>query len=208
MSEATVSKYMIRHSRPHSQSWRTLLHNHAEESISLDLFVVQTATFRVLLVLLILSNDRKNIPHYNVTKNPKAHWTARQLLESCGFKEAPRILILDRGSIYGKTFSHQATVLNIRKVVTSPQSLWQRLYVERVIGSMRRECVDHIIVLGERYLKRVLRQYVDYYKRSRTHLSLEKDAPIPRECQKIEDGNVISIRRVGGLHHEYRRMAA
>ena len=136
------------------------------------------------------------------------HWTARQLLESCGFEENPKYLIRDRDAIYGKTFSHQATVLNIQEVVTSARSPWQNPYVERVIGSIRRECVDHVIVLGGRHLKRVLREYVDYYNHTRTHLSLEKDAPITRESQKIEDGNVISIRRVGRLHHEYCRMAA
>lgn len=208
VSEATVSKYMIRHSCPPSQSWRTFLDNHTKESISLDFFVVPTATFRVLFVLLILSNDRRNILHFNVTTNPTAYWTARQLLESCGFEEAPKYLIRDRDAIYSKTFSHQANVLNIREVVTAPRSPWQNPYVERVIGSIRRECVNHLIVLGERHLKRVLRAYVDYYNHTRTHLSLEKDAPIARESQNIEDGNVISIRRVGGLHHEYRRMAA
>ncbi|MGB5706262.1 MAG: integrase core domain-containing protein [Arenicellales bacterium] len=162
----------------------------------------------MLFVLLILSNDRRNILHFNVTTNPTAHWTARQLLESCGFEEAPRYLIRDRDAIYGKTFSHQANVLNIREVVTSPRSSWQNPYVERVIGSIRRECVDHVIVFGERHLKRVLRVYVDYYNHTRTHLSLEKDASITREGQKIEDENINSIRRVGGLNHEYRRMAA
>ena len=117
-------------------------------------------------------------------------------------------MIRDRDAIYGKTFSYQANVLNIREVVTSPRSPWQNPYVERVIGSIRRECVDHVIVLGERHLKRVLREYVDYYNQTRTDLSLDKDAPRTRENQKVENGNVVSIQRVGGLHHEYRRMAA
>jgi len=208
VSEAMVSKYMIRHHRPPSQSWRTFLDNHTKESISLDFFVVPTATFKVLFVCLILSNERRNILHFNVMMNPTADWTARQLLESCGFEETPKYLIRGRDAIYGKAFSHQANVLNICEVVTSPQSPWQNPYVERVIGSIRRECTDHVIVLGERHLKRILREYVDYYNQTRTHLSLDKDAPIARENQKVEDGNVVSIRRVGGLHHEYRRMAA
>ncbi len=208
VSEATVSKYMIRHSRPPSQSWRTFLHNHAKESISLDFFVVPTATFKVLFVLLILSNDRRNILHFNVTRHPTAKWTARQLLESCGFKETPKYLLRDRDAIYGETFSHQANVLNIQEKVTAPRSPWQNAFVKRVVGSVRRECVDHFIVLGERHLKCILLQYIDYYNECRTHLSLSKDAPISRENQKIEDGNVVSMRRVGGLRHEYRRMAA
>jgi transposase InsO family protein len=208
VSEATVSKYMIRHSRPPSQSWRKFLQNHAKESISLDFFVVPTAAFRVLFVLLILSNDRRNIIHFNVTSNPTAHWTARQLLESCGFEETPKYVIRDRDAIYGKVFNRQANVLTIKEIVTVPRSPWQNAYVERIIRSVGRECVDHVIVLGERHLKRVLSDYVDYYNNTRTHLSLTKDAPKSRERQKIDDGNIVSIRRVGGLHHEYRRVAA
>lgn len=124
VSEATVSKYMIRHHGPPSQSWHTLLNNHAKDTISLDFFVVPTATFRLLFVLLILSNDRRNIVHFNVTQHPTACWTSRQLLESYGFEETPKYLIRDRDAIYGKSFSHQAHVLNIREVVTSPQSPW------------------------------------------------------------------------------------
>lgn len=199
---------MIRHSRSPSQSWRTFLHNHAKDTISLDFFVVPTATFKVLFVLLILSNDLRNILHFNVTRHPAAKWTARQLLESCGFEETPKYLLRDRDAIYGETFSHQANVLNIQEKVTVPRSPWQNAFVERVIGSVRRECVDHFIVLGERHLKCILLKYIDYYNECRTHLSLGKDATISRENQKIEDGNVVSIRRVGGLHHEYRRMAA
>ncbi|MGB5708433.1 MAG: integrase core domain-containing protein [Arenicellales bacterium] len=208
MPEATVSKYMIWYRRPPSQSWRTFLHNHAIDTISMDFLVVPTATFKVLFVLLILSHDRRKILHFNVTRHPSARWTARQPLESCGFEETPKYLIRDRDVIYGRSISHQAHVLNIQEVITAPRSPWQNPYVERLIGSLRRECVDHVIVLGERHLKRVLSEYVNYYNNTRTHLSHTKDAPKSRERQKIDDGDVVSIRRVDGLHHEYRRMAA
>jgi len=200
LSEATVSKYMTRHRGPPSQSWRTFLHNHMKETVSLDFFTVPTATFKILFVFLVLSNDRRQILHFNVTQHPTAQWTARQLLEACGFDEIPKYLVRDRDAIFGERFREEA--------VTSPRSPWQNPYVERIIGSIRRECVDHVIVLGERHLKYILSDYVDYYNNTRTHLSLEKDSPLCRKTQKMECGKVVSLKRVGGLHHEYFRMAA
>ncbi len=208
VSGATVSKYMIKRHEPPSQTWRTFLENHAKEIIALDFFTVPTVTFRILFVLIILSHDRRRILHVNVTAHPTAAWTARQLIEACGLDEAPRYLLRDRDAIYGEAFSRQAAALGIKEVMTAPRSPWQNPYAERLIGSIRRECLDHMIVLGERHLKRVLSSYVDYYHSARTHLSLEKDAPDSRVVQPIEKGRVVELKRVGGLHQMSARMAA
>jgi putative transposase len=208
VSQATVSKYMLRPRRPPSQAWRTFLNNHAKELIALDFFTVPTATFRVLFVLVILTHRRRRLVHFNVTEHPTADWTARQLLEACALEEAPRYLIRDRDQVYGERFSRQAETLDIREVVIAARSPWQNAYAERVIGSIRRECLDHVIVIGEQHLRAILTKYVDYYNGSRTHLSLAKDAPEPRTVQRPSEGRVVAMPRVGGLHHEYVRRAA
>ena len=208
VSEATVCKYMLKRCGPPSQTWRTFLANHAKDTIALDFFTLPTASFRILFVLLILSHDRRRILHLNVTEHPSAAWTAQQLLEACGLDEEPRYLLRDRDAIYGSDFRRQAAVLDIKEVVTAARSPWQNPYAERVIGSIRRACLDHIIILNERHLKRVLSSYVTYYHGARTHLSLAKDAPDGREVQAIENGSVVELKRVGGLHHLYTRVAA
>ena len=167
-----------------------------------------TATFRILFVLVILSHDRRRILHFNVTANPTATWTARQLLEACGIDSTPRFLLRDNDSIYGTAFRRQVAALGIAEVTTAPRSPWQNPYAERVIGSIRRECLDHMIVLGRRHLKKIIANYVDYYHSARTHLSLDKDTPECRPTQSREQGKVAELRRVCGLHHEYVRMAA
>src|SRR3989441_169353 len=208
VSQASVSKYMVRPRRPPSQAWRTFLKNHAKDLIALDFFTVPTATFRVLFVLVVLSHDRRRLVHFNVTEHPTAEWTARQLLEACGPEETPRYLIRDRDQVYGERFWCQAKTLDIREVVIAPRSPWQNAYAERLIGSIRRECLDHVVVIGERHLKGILSEYVDYYNRTRTHLSLAEDAPEPRSVQPLSQGRVVEASRVGGLHHEYLRRAA
>lgn len=208
VSETTVSKYMMKHRGPPSQNWRTFLKNHTKELIALDFFTVPTATFRVLFVLVILSHDRRRILHFNVTEHPTAAWTTRQLLETCGTDYAPRFLVRDRDAIYGETFRHQATALRIQDVPIAPCTPWQNAYAERVIGSIRRDCLNHMIVLGRRHLRRILRSYVAYYNETRTHLSLDKDTPEGHPIQRLDRGKVIELRRVGGLHHEYVRRAA
>ena len=208
VSQATVSKYMVRPRRPPSQAWRTFLKNHAEHLIALDFFTVPTATFRVLFVLVMLTHSRRRLVHFNVTEHPTAEWTARQLLEACGLEEAPRYLIRDRDQVYGERFSRQAKTLDIREAVIAPRSPWQNAYAERVIGSIRRECLDHIVVIGERHLLGILSKYVDYYNETRAHLSLAKDAPRPRTVQLPSEGSVVKVPRVGGLHHEYLRRAS
>src|SRR5881628_1577376 len=147
VSQATVSKYMLRPRRPPSQAWRTFLANHATDLIGLDFFTVPTATFRVLFALVVLSHDRRRLVHFNVTEHPTADWTGRQLIEACGLEEAPRHLIRDRDQVYGERFSRQAKTLDIREAVIAPRSPWQNAYAERLIGSIRRECLDHVVVL-------------------------------------------------------------
>ncbi len=170
--------------------------------------MVPTATFRVLFVLMVLSHARRRLVHFNVTEHPTAEWTARQLLEACGLEEAPRYLIRDRDQVYGELFSRQAKTLDIREAVIAPRSPWQNAYAEQVIGSIRRECLDHVVVIGERHLLGILSKYVDYYNGTRTHLSLAKDAPRSRRVHPPSEGSVVKVPRVGGLHHEYLRRAA
>ncbi len=208
VSEATVSKYMIRRRGPPSQHWRTFLQNHSKELISLDFLTVPTASFKILFVLVILSNDRRRILHFNVTDHPTAAWTAQQLVEACGMDEKPKYLLRDRDAIYGKQFSRRAQTLGIAEVITAYRSPWLNPYAERIIVSIRRECLDHVIVLGPRHLKRILTRYVDYYNGVRTHLSLYKDAPDRRPAQFASQGQVIELEKVGGLHHHYMRKAA
>jgi len=208
LSEATVAKYLVRHRKPPSQTWRTFLANHMKDMVSCDFFVVQTVFFRVLFVFVILSHDRRRPAHVAVTEYPTADWVAHQLLEAFPWDSAPHYLLRDRDGSYGEKFHEAASSLGIREVLTAPQSPWQNAYVERLIGSIRRECLDHVIVLNEIGLRRILKSYVDYYERSRTHLSLGKDAPVSRPVQPVAEGRIVAISQVGGLHHRYERIAA
>ena len=208
VSQATVAKYMVRHRKPPSQTWRTFLKNHMTTMVSADFFVVPTITFRLLFVFVILSHDRRRPVHFALTINPTAEWAAHQLVEAFPWDSAPRYLLRDRDGIYGTAFGDAARSLDIREILTAAQSPWQNPYVERLIGSIRRECLDHVIVFNETGLRRVLKEYFDYYERSRTHLSLDKDAPIPRSVQPPELGTVVELPQVGGLHHRYERRAA
>jgi putative transposase len=208
VSQATVAKYIVRHRKPPSQNWRTFLRNHRQNLVSTDFFVVPTITFRLLFVFVILSHDRRRPVHFAVTANPTAQWAARQLLEAFPWDTAPRYLLRDRDGVYGEKFREAATSLGIREVLTAPQSPWQNPYVERLIGTIRRECLDHVIVWNETGLHRILKSYFNYYERTRTHLSLDKDAPIPRSVQSPAFGKVVELPEVGGLHHRYERRAA
>ena len=208
VSEATVSKYIIRRRGPPSQSWRTFLQNHSKELISLDFLTVPTANFKVLFVLVILSNERRRILHFNVTDHPTAAWTAQQLVEACSMDEKPKYLVRDPDAIYGEDFRRKAQSLGIREVPTAYRCPWQNPYAERVIGTIRRECLDHVIVMGVRHLKQILTRYVDYYNGVRTHLSLYKDSPHRRPAQLASQGRIVELKKVGGLHHHYMRKAA
>ena len=208
VSQATVSKYMIRYRKPPSQSWRTFLTNHARDIISVDFFTVPSATFRVLYVFIILSNQRRQVVHFNVTDTPSAAWTGQQIVEAFPWETAPRYLLRDRDGKYGIDFVRRVESLGIKQVLTSARSPWQNPYVERVIGSIRRECVDHVIIFNERHLRRVLKDYFRYYHGFRTHLGLEKDCPRPRPIEPPDVGSIRSESMVGGLHHRYFRQVA
>ena len=208
IGETSVSRYLIRPRRPPSQTWRSFLDNHIQSLVSVDFFTVPTVRFQVLYVFLALAHDRRRIVHFNVTAHPTAEWTAQQLREAFPWDTAPRYLLRDRDGIYGHDFTNQVRALGVQEVLSAPRSPWQRAYIERVIGSIRRECLDHMITFSEASLRRILATYLDYYHKSRTHLSLNKDAPEPRPIQPPELGRVVEFPEVGGLHHRYERRAA
>jgi putative transposase len=208
IGESSVSKYMVRCRKPPSQTWRTFLENHTKQLVSIDFFTVPTIRFQVLYVFLVLAHDRRRILHFNVTAHPTAEWTGQQLREAFPFDQLPRYLLRDRDTIFGDDFRAQLRGMGICEILSAPRSPWQRAYVERVIGSIRRECLDHVIVFHENALRRILHSYFDYYHRSRTHLSLGKDSPEPRAIQPPEMGSVEAVPQVGGLHHRYERRAA
>src|SRR4051812_40504364 len=208
ITEPTVAKYMLRHRKPPSQTWRTFLENHVKSMVSVDFFTVPTIRFQVLYVFLVLAHDRRRILQIGVTAHPTAEWTAQQLRNAFPWESAPRYLLRDRDRIFGEEFVEQVKAMGIKRVLSTPRSPWQRAYVERLIGSIRRECLDHIIVFGECSLRRALASYVSYYHSSRTHLSLGKDAPQFRRTQACTEGKVVELCEVGGLHHHYERQAA
>ncbi len=208
IGETSVSKYMVRVRKPPSQTWRAFLENHVSQLASVDFFTVPTIRFQVLYVFLVLAHDRRRIVHCNVTAHPTAEWTGQQLRNAFPFDQLPRYLLRDHDTIFGENFRQQVRDMGIEEVLSTPRSPWQRAYVERVIGSIRRECLDHVIVFDETSLRRMLASYIDYYHRSRTHLSLGKDSPEPRAVQPPRIGPVVSVRQVGGLHHRYERRAA
>src|SRR5271165_429055 len=208
IGETSVSKYMLRSHKPPSQTWRTFLENHLTQMVSIDFFTVPTIRFQVLYVFLVLAHDRRRILHFNVTAHPTAEWTGQQLREAFPFDQLPRYLLRDRDAIFGDEFREQVRGMGICEVLSAPRSPWQRAYVERLIGSVRRECLDHVIVFHESSLRRILTSYFDYYHRSRTHLSLRKDSPEPRAIQPPEMGSIVAVPQVGGLHHRYERRAA
>ncbi len=208
VARATVSRYMPRGRKPPSQTWRTFLKNHATAIGSVDFFTVPTAAFRVLYVFLVLSHERRRVVHFNVTDCPTAQWTGRQLIQAFPWDTAPRFLLRDRDAIYASEFLRSVNTLGIEDVRTSPRSPWQNPYVERLIGSIRRECLDHVVIVNESHLRHVLREYLGYYSEARTHLGLGKDSPEPRTVEPPEAGRVVALPRVGGLHHRYTRRAA
>ena len=208
MAERTVSRLMPKRRPQPSQTWRTFLANHVRDLVALDFFTVPTARLRVLFVLVVLVHHRRRVVHFNVTDHPTAHWTAQQVVDAFPDDSAPSYLLRDRDSVYGHVFRQRVKGMGVGEVLTAPQSPWQNPFVERLIGSIRRECRNHVLVLGERHLRRTLARYFAYYHRARTHLALDKDAPLGRRIERPGLGRVISIREVGGLHHRYVRRAA
>ena len=188
LSQATVAKYMVRHRKPPSQTWRTFLDNHLKQLVSTDFFVVPTVNFRILFVFVVLAHHRRRVVKFNVTEHPTAAWTARQIVQAFPWDTAPRYLIRDRDSVYGEDFRQQVRAMGIHQVLAAPWSPWQNAYAERLVGSIQRECLDHVTVFIEFSLRRILKSYFDYYHGVRTHLSLEKDAPETRLVQPPELG--------------------
>jgi putative transposase len=208
ISERTVSRLLAQLSRPPSQTWRTFLANHLSALVSMDFFTVPTLTGRVFFVLVLLAHDRRRIVHVNCTAHPTSAWTAQQLVEAFPQDATPGWLLRDRDSIYNHMVRRRIASLGITEVMSSPVSPWQNPYVERVIGSIRCECLDHVIILNERHLRRILQAYLAYYHRSRTHLALDKDAPDRRPPSSSADGPIVVTPEVRGLHHRCDRQAA
>ena len=195
-------------SKDPSPTWRSFLHDHVHDIAAIDMFVIATATFRLLYALIVLGHDRRKVIHFAVTENPTQVWLARQMTEAFPWDTAPRYLLRDRDASYGQIFRDRVEVMGIKEVITAPRSPWQNAYVERIIGSIRRECLNHVIIFDERHLRRVLSSYFQYYHKTRTHLSLDKDCPETRPIHPPTAGKIIAFPEVGSLHHRYERCAA
>ena len=204
IGQTSVAKYMARRRGPPSQGWKTFLNNHADGIAAMDLFVVPTISFRLLYGLLIMGHGRRQILWFGVTSHPTAEWMANQLTEACGWEQAPRYLIRDRDGVFGELFVRRLRSMGIRDRPTSPRSPWQNGFAERLIGSIRRECLDHVVVFGERHLRHILLSYMKYYNEVRTYLSLEKDTPVSRAVERT--GHILCRPVLGGLHHQYIRI--
>jgi putative transposase len=208
VAERTVSRLMPKRRPEPSQTWRTSLANHIGDFVSIDFFTVPTVHLRVLFVLVVLAHHRRRVVHFNVTEHPTAAWTAQELVDAFPDDSAPAYLLRDRDKVYGQQFRHRVKGMGIDEVLTAPQSPWQNPFAERLIGSIRRECLHHVLVLGERHLHRTLARYFAYYHQARTHLALDKDAPDLRPIALPATGKIVQLPEVGGLHHRYIRRAA
>jgi transposase InsO family protein len=208
VATSTVEKYRVRPQKPPSPAWKAFLKNHIQDVVALDFFVVPTVTHKVLFVLVMLAHERRRIVHFHITEHPTAEWTTQQVINAFPWDEAPRYLLRDRDRIYSTSFRQRVRLMGIEEVVIAPRSPWQNPYVERLIGSIRRECLDYVIVLHERHLRRLLTDYFRYYHRWRTHRALEMDCPVPRPVQRPDVGPIREVPEVGGLHHHYERRAA
>jgi transposase InsO family protein len=204
VAQSTVSKYMLRRRGPPSQGWKTFLRNHADGIASVDFLIVPTLTFQRLFAFVILGLGRRRLLWIGVTTNPTAEWLARQITEAFPWNTVPTFLIRDNDGAYGEVFTRRLRAMGIRDRPIAPRSPWQNGYVERAIGSIRRECLDHVIVVGEAHLRRILAAYIEYYNAVRTHLGIAKDAPDRRPIERC--GAIIAVPALGGLHHRYARI--
>ena len=208
VARSTVAKYMVRHRRDRptaGPSWATFLRTHLHQTAAIDFLTVATANFRILYVFVVLSLGRRKILHINVTAHPTAQWTAQQIIEAFPWDDVPTYLQRDRDAIFGNAFQRQIQAMGIKELISAPRSPWQKGYVERVIGTIRRDWLDHVIVFGENHLREILKEYVEYYNTSRTHLGLDGDCPEHRDFEA--EGRVYAVPWLGGLHHTYRRNA-
>jgi transposase InsO family protein len=204
LAESTVSKYMIRRRRPPSQSWRTFLRNHAEGIAAIDLCLVPTVNFERLFAFVIIGHGRRQLLWFAVTRDPTAEWLAQQIVEAFPWQTAPTYLMRDNDGAYGRIFRRKVRAMGIRDRPIAPRSPWQNPYAERLIGTLRRDCLDHVVIFGARHLWGVLTAYSRYYNQTRTHLSLDKDAPLDRSIQRR--GAIIAAPVLSGLHHRYSRI--
>jgi transposase InsO family protein len=205
VAQSTVSKYMVRGRSP-SQGWRTFLRNHAQAIAAIDLCVVPTLTFERLFVFLVLGHGRRQLLWFEVTRHPTAEWLARQITEAFPWTSTPVYLVRDNDRAYGDVFRSRLTAMGIRDRPISPGSPWQNAYAERLIGTVRRECLDRMLIFGEAHLRQVLSSYADYYNEVRTHLALGKDAPLSRKREIQRSGTIVAISILSGLHHHYVRI--
>jgi len=208
LRKSTVEKYMARRRKPPSATWRVFLKNHVKDIIAVDFFVVPTVRNQVLFVFLVLAHHRRRVLHFNVTANPMSRWAAQQVVEAFPWTDPPRYLLRDRDKIYGQSFQSRVTGMGFEEVLTVARSPWQNPFVERLIGSIRRECLDHVIVFDEMHLRRILRSYFRYYHEWRVHQALEMDCPETRQVHHVDRGPVVELPEIGGLHHHYERAAA
>jgi transposase InsO family protein len=208
VAKSTVEKYRLQSPKPLSPTWNTFLSKHAKDLVALDFFTVPIVTCKVLFVLVILVHARRRIIHVIITDHPTTQWTAQQVVEAFPWDEAPRYLRRNRDGIYGTIFRHHVRSLGIEEVLTTPRSLWQNPYVERFIGSICRECLDHLLGQHAQHLKRVLPAYIIYYHHFGTHLSLVMDCPEPRPIHPPDYCRVTAVPEVGGLRYHYERQAA
>jgi transposase InsO family protein len=204
VAQSTVSKYMISGGKPRSQGWKTFLRNHAEAIAAIDMCVVPTLTFERLFAFLVLGHGRRQVLWFEVTRQPTAEWLARQITEAFPWASAPAYLVRDNDGAYGQVFKNRVRAMGIRDRPISPGSPWQNSYAERLIGTLRRECLDHMLIFGEAHLRQILKLYATYYNHSRTHLSLHKDAPFGRAVQQY--GTIAATPVLSGLHHRYARI--
>lgn len=206
--KASVDQYRMRRKGPPSPTWRSFLYNEAKGMAGIDFFTVPTATFRVLYVFIVLMHERRRVVHFNVTENPTANWAAQQIVEAFPWDTAPKHLLRDNDCIFSEHFTARVAGMNVKETKTAYRSPWQNPYCERMIGSIRRDCLDHVIILNESHLRTILKSYLNYYHPCRTHLSLAKDCPEPRATDPPENGTIVAFPKVGGLHHFYTRQAA
>jgi transposase InsO family protein len=204
VAQSTVSKYMVRRRNPPSQAWKTFLRNHAEAIVAIDMCVVPTLTFDLLLAFLVLGHGRRQLLWFEVTRHPTAEWLAQQITEAFPWASAPAYLVRDNDRAYGHVFTSRIRTMGIRDRPISPGSPWQNGYAERLIGTLRRECLDQIVIFGEAHLRRILSAYAAYYNQARTRLALQKDAPLRRAIQR--SGAVVAVPVLAGLHHQYVRI--